>query len=387
MLPFAPLCLLLLPHAARHALEVPSATLRVEKPAPCCAGEARIPIDAAHTPGDADSVFRIDAPGSYYLRDNAAGQAGKLGLEIAASNVTVDLMGFSLEGVAGSLDGISLDGPQEHVTIRNGVVTGFGGNGVGLWTGTASRLEGLRASDNGAHGLTAGEGSSVADCSAVANVGTGINAGPGSVVADCLASGNGVYGIWVSNDARIERCDARDNQSFGLYLVNSSVALDSTASSNGASGVRLGPRTEARRCTASWNGELGFSGGNGGVYLEGCVAVSNAEFGIRAGGKSYVGGNLVRDNGSPGVGGGIQVTGQLSLVEDNSSVGNDFAGYLVEGTRNILRCNAAADNGLNWSVVAGNACRVLIATTGAGIFGNAGGPAMGPNDPNANYSF
>src|SRR5690606_18106937 len=65
--------------------------------------EPRTPINAANTPGDADSVYRIFQPGSYYLTGNIVGQAGKRGIEIASSNVTLDLNGFALQGVPGSL--------------------------------------------------------------------------------------------------------------------------------------------------------------------------------------------------------------------------------------------------------------------------------------------
>ena len=55
--------------------------------------EPRIAINTASTPGDADSVFRITQPGSYYLTGNTSGVAAKHGIEIDASDVTLDLMG------------------------------------------------------------------------------------------------------------------------------------------------------------------------------------------------------------------------------------------------------------------------------------------------------
>src|SRR5262245_32112399 len=60
--------------------------------------EPRIAISAANTPGDADSVFRITQPGSYYLTGNVTGVAGRHGVEIAANSVTLDLNGFDLAG-------------------------------------------------------------------------------------------------------------------------------------------------------------------------------------------------------------------------------------------------------------------------------------------------
>src|SRR5262249_21787578 len=58
--------------------------------------EPRIAINAVNTPGDNDSVYKITQPGSYYLTGNVQGALNRHGIEIAASNVTVDLMGFEL---------------------------------------------------------------------------------------------------------------------------------------------------------------------------------------------------------------------------------------------------------------------------------------------------
>src|SRR6476620_6906734 len=110
--------------------------------------EPRIIINATNTPGDADSVFKITQPGSYYLTDNIAGIAGKSGIEIAASSVTLDLNGFQLTGVAGSLSGVSTSVTGNNVTVRNGVVTGFGQQGVSINI-AYSRIENIHSSENG----------------------------------------------------------------------------------------------------------------------------------------------------------------------------------------------------------------------------------------------
>ena len=60
--------------------------------------EPRIAINAANTPGDADSLFKITQPGSYYLTGNITGVVGRHGIEIAVPangpSVTIDLMGY-----------------------------------------------------------------------------------------------------------------------------------------------------------------------------------------------------------------------------------------------------------------------------------------------------
>src|SRR5215470_13825947 len=51
--------------------------------------EPRVAINAANTPGDANSTYRIAQAGSYYLTGNLSGEAGKSCIEIDASNVTL----------------------------------------------------------------------------------------------------------------------------------------------------------------------------------------------------------------------------------------------------------------------------------------------------------
>src|SRR5262245_23962114 len=49
--------------------------------------EPRRAINAANTPGDANSTFKIANPGSYYLCADLVGSAGKHGIEIASNDV------------------------------------------------------------------------------------------------------------------------------------------------------------------------------------------------------------------------------------------------------------------------------------------------------------
>ena len=67
------------------------------------------PVDAAHTPGDVDSLFVISQSGSYYLTGSITGVAAKHGIKITAPYVTLDLGGFTLTGIAGSLSGTQWD--------------------------------------------------------------------------------------------------------------------------------------------------------------------------------------------------------------------------------------------------------------------------------------
>src|SRR5437762_1154008 len=63
--------------------------------------EARTPIDATHTPGDANNDFIINQRGSYYLTGNLA-IIKATGIQINVSDVTVDLNGFEISRSSGS---------------------------------------------------------------------------------------------------------------------------------------------------------------------------------------------------------------------------------------------------------------------------------------------
>src|SRR4029079_8894103 len=92
--------------------------------------EPRKEINATNTPGTATSLFRIAQPGSYYLSANVTGVSAKHGIEIAANDVTLDLNGFALVGVGGSLNGVNVPGAVLHLTVRNGSVRTWGQSGL-----------------------------------------------------------------------------------------------------------------------------------------------------------------------------------------------------------------------------------------------------------------
>src|SRR3954453_23033129 len=64
-------------------------------------GEARIPIDATHTPGNTLAEFAISAPGSYYLTGNLI-ISKPTAVDITAAEVTVDWIGLGFGGGRGA---------------------------------------------------------------------------------------------------------------------------------------------------------------------------------------------------------------------------------------------------------------------------------------------
>ena len=144
--------------------------------------EPRIAINAANTPGDAGCVFKITQPGSYYLTDDVTGVSGKDGIDIVANHVTIDLNGFSVVGVPGSLMGIS-NLSYFSLSVHNGAMTAWGS--YGLYNGGEDgRFNDLTVYRNGYAGLYANVSAVVQRCVAETNGDTGIAIGTDSLIRE-----------------------------------------------------------------------------------------------------------------------------------------------------------------------------------------------------------
>lgn len=106
-------------------------------PAPTAPQEARTPVNLVNTPGDANSRFRITSSGSYYLTGNITLGTAVNAIEIGASNVTLDLNGFTLSQafaiISPPLNGVVADDGLQNITVRNGVVRAFAETGINLF--------------------------------------------------------------------------------------------------------------------------------------------------------------------------------------------------------------------------------------------------------------
>ncbi len=143
----------------------------------------------------------LSAPGSYVLASNITGCAGADGIEISASNVSLDLNGFSLIGLGGpaSTVGVKAVGAIAKISLSNGKMTGWGAQGVDFVGVSASQLTHLIASNNGVNGLVLGDGSTLTDCIVSSNNSSGVLIfGAGSVVSGCDATSNGAIGVYAA---------------------------------------------------------------------------------------------------------------------------------------------------------------------------------------------
>jgi parallel beta-helix repeat protein len=314
--------------------------------------EPRIAVNATNTPGDADSIFRITLPGSYYLTGNVTGAAGFHGVEIQTNDVTLDLNGFSLLGVSGSLNGVNMPNFAVNVVIRNGHVRAWGGSGVSARI-DIGRIERVTAYGNGGWGIDNAPSGTytthIVSCEAMGNGAIvagagGIRGGQVSVITDCLAFSNTGAGILAGQGSRVAGCLSRSNIGDGIVVSTGSVVSNCTADSNSGDGIEANAD-----CTIIGNS----CDGNGASVADGA---------------------------------GIHVTAFDNRIEGNNVTDND-RGIDVDASGNFITRNTCGGNAVNWDIAFGNVCLIVSATTSGAISGNSGGVAPGSTDPNANFTY
>jgi parallel beta-helix repeat protein len=283
--------------------------------------EPRVPISAAQTPGDVDALFKITQPGSYYLTGNVTGVPDKHGIEIAASDVTLDLNGFTIRSSNAPTDGITgittAGVARDGITIRNGRLFGWPDGAIAI--ATASRGAVLEQ-------LVINSG---------ANSGGGVVVGVEARIFACTVTGANATGISTQERAVIEFC-----QVF-----------------NSAGGINVGNGSTVKNCLVRQN--------TGGV-------------GIVAANSSAIEGNMVYGNAS-----GIHV-GTDCVVRGNTLESNNFGspsvGILAQGSSNLIDSNAAYFNGTNIKAESGTSGNVVIRNmVHGGTAFSLGGQIVGPS--------
>ena len=379
--------------------------------------EPRTAINTTNTPGDADSLFKITQPGSYYLTGNITGVAGRHGVEIAASGVTLDLMGFDLSGLPASLDGVSATVSNlTNITVRNGSVRAWGDEGVDLGTNSAdnSAVIDVRASGNAGSGILAHTGCTITGCTAYDNGGNGITTDNGCTISNCTASFNTANGISTGNTCTITGCSAYANGGNGISTNSVCTITGCSASQNSGDGILISSGT-INNCMAWGNDGNGISAG-GSATITSCHSIANQANGISAGSGCTISNNSVRAsnlngiavtgdclvlanacsvNGFPGIGGGIgdgagiHATGADNRIEGNNCTDAD-RGIDVDVAGNIIIRNTCSGNTINWSIAIGNSFGpIVVAGTNAAVVNTNGAVAgnLGSTDPNANFSY
>lgn len=370
--------------------------------------EPRIEINPTSTPGDADSTFRISAPGNYYLTRDVSGEFGKHGIEIAASNVTIDLMGFEIFGAFGSLDAINGTASPAGVTVRNGRVTNWGDEGVDLEPTDDAVIENIVATGCGGWGVSTGFNGAVRDCTAsgcvigvyvaghglatgcvsFGNTASGFRMGWGSHIADCASRNNASHGFDIGNGVQVVNCSSMGNGGSGFSVGDGSQVVHCTSYQDIIYGVRAGEGTTVENCTIRFARPAGIWLEDYGVARNNTVSQTIND-GIVAANSCAVVGNTVLEAGvSSSFGHGIRVTGVDSRVEFNQVTDCDL-GYKVESAGNLIARNVSSGNSTHWDIAANNRLAVIVlgAVNAAPVLGTTYGGGLGTTDPFANIVY
>lgn len=400
--------------------------------APTPGPEPRIAVNAANTPGDADSLYRITARGSYYLTENIFGVANKHGIEIAAGGVVLDLNGFTITGNgigSGNFDGItgSFSTNTSGITVRNGTVFGWGRSGVNLSVSvlTGCVIEGVHATLNSGIGISVPQDSTVSRCTASRNTGVGFFSANSTTFEACTSSENNSGGFTANSGTIFRGCEARSNVGNGFSAGGSGSTFESCTSTGntGQYGFDAGVACVFRSCVASQNTSpvstsAGFecqggcvftscssynnvstnaqaSGSTGagfiigiGSTITGCIAATNEGDGIRADDRCHILESKVNEAGFGGTGAAIRVIGDQCRVEGNHCSTSDV-GFDIGGSGSFIIRNTSVNNATDYSIVANNFYGPIIdrvATASQGMNGPSAPGTLGSSDPNANYS-
>ncbi|MFQ5424054.1 MAG: right-handed parallel beta-helix repeat-containing protein [Phycisphaerae bacterium] len=238
-------------------------------------GDTRTPITAL--------PFTILAPGSYVVTMDLV-SVGTPGITIVASDVTIDLNGFEMTGLPAGPgeDAIVLFPGFDNVTVFNGSIHDWGGDGLDLAGGMGHRVYDVTVESCGENGVLLGSNSRLSDCIIRLNAGDGIAAVDNNRIVNTVATLNGVPGgpglglgdgIFLGGiNNTLEGCVLASNFDDGVgSAFATNTAHDCTAETNGGSGFFGVARLTD--CLANVNGSDGVFLTNG-VAIN-CVANGN----------------------------------------------------------------------------------------------------------------
>jgi hypothetical protein len=359
--------------------------------------EPRTPISAATTPGDADSVFKITQPGSYYLTSNVSVPANFNGIEVQASGfVTIDLGGFSIIGQAGSLDGVSATATS--CTVFGGTIKGTtGGIGndsaslvvddmtielvptsgksgvINFFGASESRVTDTRISGAGAYAIALDEGL-VSGCTiscppggdgifvvrgivercTVRDARTAVNV-TNTVVRDCVLLNSSAWGIFAFGSTSIERCMIVQTAGRGIDVSKGSSISDTTVfgaatafrvledgfvsgcNANGFSleGFNIEADVVIERSSATSSTGTAFFTTAAGAVLRDCVATRSP---ISLGNNARLSNVTVRNVTGTGI-----TVGEASVLSGCRSSSNTLSGFFIASRSVVTDCLATSN--------------------------------------------
>jgi hypothetical protein len=363
------------------------------------------PLDQVEPRTPITSVpYTISVSGSYYLTKNLTSTG--TAISVNASDVTIDLCGFTLTGPGiGPHRGVVIGSSLNNIEVRNGTIKNFGYSGsIYSGTGLNYRVISVQCLSNTHSAIVlSGNACLVKDCVVYGSAAgystdtygiwvpsnsivTGnivysnglstangnfysIRAGTGSIVTSNTVSGNGVghwgvgnvYGIWADTSSKVADNTVTDNAGVGINTGDSTIVSGNTVVSSAGDGILCGDR-----CTITGN-NVSNNGGSGISCFGGYIATNN----------------VMKNNTSAAVGKGGIVVQQHSQIKENTLEGNSKNNIYVAQFRNCIEGNvmSGSDYGINFGST-GNVYLNNRATCNTVNYNLAGN-----NDGGGNVSF
>ncbi|NUP89416.1 MAG: right-handed parallel beta-helix repeat-containing protein [Candidatus Sumerlaeia bacterium] len=283
--------------------------------------------------------FVISTSGSYIVTSDLQGVAGQGGITITASDVALDLRGFSLTGVPGSSNGVTITGGAVNVVIRNGTVRSWAGDGINAELGQRVVVEDITSRSNGGDGFAGSVRITLRRCRFELNSLAGATVNSESLIENCTSTLNGGLGFAVGGPSVIRDSESTSNTGGGIFTTADCEILRCSVSGGAGNGIATGDRCTVSECRAS-----GLTG-NGITFGGNCSIVRN-----RVDGASNPGGATPA---------GLRTAGVRNRIEGNHITGSDV-GLLVDGTQNMVRENLVQGNTANYQLLAGNQIEILL---------------------------
>lgn len=330
--------------------------------------EPRVAINGTNTPGNAASTYRIAQPGSYYLTSNLSGVSGKMVILVAAPDVTIDLMGFSIAG------GTSAIGRQQlvpSVTVRNGHISNCLDVAINLGGCDGSTIENVSVRDCELHGVFIGGHAIVRNVQVQNCGGYGIQTGGNGMVLNCSVMSSGAAPTAAYQSLACSRfidCIAINNYGYGFFANGEACVFSGCVSRySGNDGFYLHEGCRIERCLASNNQGEGIRAQGNSTILD-CTSNYNGLRGIRAGNACTVHGCQTRANGMRGNFAGIWLEGSGSRADGNEMTDNDF-GLYTRADHNVIVKNSARNNPMgDFFVGPGNELAPVVTNPGSNGF-------------------
>ena len=317
-------------------------------------GEFRTPVSSL--------PFTISTSGSYFMDGNLTFNIlTEDAITVNANNVTIDLMGFTLAGpgkTSGGMDGIDLSG-NNNVTVINGTVRNFGGDGIKQDSATnhSTRILNMRVLNNGLSGIDIiGNHSYIADSISSNNGSNGFSIGYsfvsgflegiGGHINRCIAWGNGLVGFRTGKSSVVNDNVSYNNDT-GFELGHGAVVTFNSAYENIRTGFNINKNSSVSYNSSNNNNSAGelLSGGDGFSILAGSTAAFNTASenflnGISAEGASLIYFNTITSNNiADSTGRGGISTGTSSRVAQNLVRNNSMNGIVVNNGKTIVENN------------------------------------------------